>query len=272
MPARFYPDVNVVHKLRSTWTPAGFDQRAAVRGVVLALGPHVIYELARGFVARRSLSDVRAACSFLVEIKQVEYLPPLQAMIAAEFDEAMTGVPIITVLTQLNRTATRLELARLACGYGEQAAAFIARREADIQENQPNIARTNTKLLRRLRGVQTFDEFRSTLRHTGAAALMDLAKRQRIPVRPAALSRVSTRPDDFPVLTAWLNAQWHLAWVAAHHRRVPASDKLDDFRHLLESARCDAFVTEEGKLLKVGSAISPWRPCLAWDDLRARLA
>jgi hypothetical protein len=119
-----------VHNLRDRWTPREFDERAAARGVVLAVGFHVIYELARAFVRHnpRSVADVKASCSFLADIERVEYLPAVGALIEAELTEAALGVPLVTVLSPLNHVSVRLELRRLALGYAEQAVRFISRR------------------------------------------------------------------------------------------------------------------------------------------------
>ena len=95
MAIRLYPDTNVVHRLREKWTPAEFDQRAAARGVVLAVGFHVLYELGRGFVGGRSASEVRAACHFLAEIRNVEHLPQAREIIRAELFQAELGVPML---------------------------------------------------------------------------------------------------------------------------------------------------------------------------------
>jgi hypothetical protein len=82
---------------------------------------------------------------------------------------------------------------------------------------------------------------------------------------------VVQRPADFPTLITWLHAQWYCAWIAARDRRPPGRDRLDDFRHLIESAQCAAFVTGESKLVAAGQVISPSRPCITWASLKADL-
>jgi hypothetical protein len=159
LPTVVYPDINVAHALRSTWTAAEFDLRAAARGIVLAIGFHTIYELARAFVSGRYVRDVRLTCGFLAEIHHVEYLPTVQKLIAAEFDLARFGVHVITVLPSINQFATRLELTRLSYGYADRAAAFIARREAAISVDHPRITRENIAALKRLRKIRTSRNF-----------------------------------------------------------------------------------------------------------------
>src|SRR5437016_5660916 len=142
------------------WTSAQFDERAEARDITLSIGPHLIYELGRGFVSGRDTSEVRSACGFLAEIQQIEFLPTLEASIAAEFDQATLAVPIITVLDPINQAAARLALAQLARGDAKEAATFIARREVSIRVVSPEITQLNSARLRALRKVRTFDEFR----------------------------------------------------------------------------------------------------------------
>ncbi len=242
-----------------------------MHGIVLAVGLHVIYELARGFVFERSIPEVRAACRFLSEIRQVEYLPQLHATVASEFDEAMHGLPIITVLPQNDQFATRLELTRLAARYCEPAARFIAAREDAVAVEHPRVAQANMRRLKALKRIRTFEEFRSRVSSGAPANLAHLAGLHGIKLKRGAASRVLARPKDFRLLTAWLHVQWYFAWIATRHRVPPAWDKRDDFRHLLESARCDGFVTIEAALRKIGAVITPWRPCLSWEEFRAML-
>jgi len=57
-----------------------------------------------------------------------------------------------------------------------------------------------------------------------------------------------------------------MLFVAVMHGVDPAEDAQDDLRHLIESARCDLFVTADGKLLRRVSLLSPSRPGQSWED------
>jgi hypothetical protein len=267
---RVYLDTNVVHVLHATWTPAQFDRRARVRDIILTIGPNVIYELARAFVSGRETGQVREACRFLSEAEQIEHLPTLEELICAEFDQAALGVPIVTVRGGLNHVAAQLALARLARGDAQEAAAFIARREASIRVVTPQISQENRTRLRALRKVRTFPIFRQRLWPTAGPQLRELAAfHQRGDIPQACIRRILTTATEFPVLNAWVNAQWYCAWVATHH--ATTTGKLDDLRHLLESARSNRFVTSDDWLLGAAPMISPSRPCWTWDQLRSVL-
>jgi hypothetical protein len=54
-----------------------------------------------------------------------------------------------------------------------------------------------------------------------------------------------------------------MAYVAAVHQVVPAQDKRDDFRRLIESAASDVFVTGDEDLAKRSQEICPYRPTIS---------
>ena len=183
MQERFYPDTNVIQRMCGAWTPPEFDRRAAAADVVLTLGLHVIYELARGFLSPPHVATVKAAFEYLSQLDRVEYLPPVDDVVRAEFEEARRGVPIIAVLDPLNQSAVKLEIARLAHGQADQAAKFIAKREAGVRPAHARIARANTRKLAGLRGEKTFAEFRQRVAPTGRAVLSSLARFHRVRAR-----------------------------------------------------------------------------------------
>ena len=112
MPAQYYLDTNAIHRLRTTWLAVDFDRRASKADLVLALG-HVVYELARGFLSPGNADTIQSTFGYLAEIDQVDYLPPVDAVIAGEFDKARLGVPIIVILDPLNRVSMKHEIAML---------------------------------------------------------------------------------------------------------------------------------------------------------------
>ncbi len=120
-----------------------------------------------------------------------------------------------------------------------------------------------------LRKSPTFEAFRLRLLPSGPATLDGLAASVGIKASATICARIVARPFEFPALTAWLYAQWYMGWVAV---RGDVPGKLDDLRHLVESARCDAFVTDDGDLVKVAPKISPSRECWPWQRLQETLA
>ena len=278
---RFYPDTNVVHLLEQTWTPEAFDARARAADHVLALGFHVIYELARGFGRPARRPAVSAACRFLSAIQRLEFQPDIHAIVRADFHRAVTGLELVTVLSPANQLLTRQEIVMMAAGRTAAAALpFIEKRESRTRLYHPQTALANMRSIRSAldgnalarRLCRTFQGFRQYMSLTAPPMLRRLASGQRVRVTEPGIRLILADHERFPVVTTWLNAQWYLMWVSTMYQNVPARDKLDDFRHLTESARCDVFVTAERGLLKRAHDIRPFRPTISWDDLRARLS
>lgn len=274
MQRRFYPDANVVHLVQATWGTTGFEERARSADCHLALGLHIIYELARGFIFPRHIETAKGVFKFLSELDRLELLPPLDAVVRAEFHLAATGVPIITVLEPHNQLLARQEILKLASGYADDARQFISARESDISLRHPEIARSNMMLARdflsrnpdRRPQMRTFAGFREQVLPTGRQTLRNLATRHGITVHDSRLDAILNDPGLFPVLNTWLNAQWYLVYVSAMHQAVPSPDKLDDFRHLIESANCDVFVTNDTELVHRSQTIQPFRATSSWNN------
>jgi hypothetical protein len=276
MPRKFYADTNVIHLLLSTWGPEGFEERARAADCTLGLGIPVIYELARGFLFPELIQTAKRAFQLLSKIEHLEVLPTIDALIRAEFHLASTGIPLITVLQPYNRLLARQEILKLANGFTDDACQFISRRESDVLAEHRRIARANMELARdflsqhpeRRKQMKTFNGFRTQVLPTAQAALRDLAAQHGILVGESSLDRIPYNPERFPVLNTWLNAQWYIVYVAAMHENVPSSDKIDDFRHLVESALCDIFITNDADLVKRSRDIRPFKATSSWEDFK----
>lgn len=100
----------------------------------------------------------------------------------------------------------------------------------------------------------------------GVDVLKQLTAQHGFRVRDSTYTTVLRSPEEYPVLTTYLNCQWHMLFVAVMHGVDAADDAQDDLRHLIESARSDLFVTADRKLLRRVSALSPSRPGQSWED------
>jgi len=273
---RFYPDTNVAHRLRTSCSPASFDALARSRGTTLALGFHVVYELARAFLSGHNVDDVKATCDFLADVNQIEYQPALLRLIESELHLAETRIPLLTALAPLNQVSTRLELRRLARGDAARATQFISQRETRVETLRQEIAFENRSLLQgqlpedreSKARRQTFDGFREQVNKLGLGVdvLKQLTAQHGFSVRDSTYRTILRSRGEYPVLTTYLNCQWHMLFVAVIQGVDPADDAQDDLRHLIESARCDLFVTADRKLLGRVSLLSPSRPGQSWED------
>jgi hypothetical protein len=279
MPLLFYPDTNTIHLIRSTWTPAQFDSRASALGFTLCIG-HQSYELARSFLHNHSQRAVQDTFAFLAEIECIDYLPNVNASIAKELYLAKTGLPIITVVGPLNRTAVKFELLRLARGSAHEARRFIARRESNIAKDKKRITQLNQESARkaelldpsRANAIKTFERLQEELATGRAGWLHNFSKRKghKVPLR--AVERILADPARYPLLNTIVSSQEYLYFITAFQKSEPGKDTLDDFRHLVESSICDLFVTNDLSLIRQAEKICPYKPTWTWESFKSHFA
>lgn len=280
MPRRLYPDVNVVHLLRAAWTAEEFDALAQSADCNLTLGFHVVYELARAFLYAEHIETAKEAFHFLSDIERLDFLPTIKVLLGAEFHLAVVGVPLVTTLGPDDQVLIRHEILKLSLGHADNARRFISAREAEISVGHPQVAQANMDVtndfLARNPGLRpqmrTFSVFRQEAMQTAPRLLRNLARQHEIGLPDYATDRVLADPNRFPVLNTWLNAQWHLAFIASMHGTVPSADRLDDYRHLVESVTCDALVTNDEGLQRRSHDIRFFRMTLAWHAFKPSFA
>lgn len=276
MSFRFYPDTNVLHLIHSTWTPAQFDSRASTLNFCLCIG-HQTYELARSFLYNHSQEAVQRAFSFLATIERIDYLPNVNTSIATELYLAKTGLPIVTVVGPLNRVATKLELHRLARGSVHEARRFITKRENNIARDKRVITKLNQNVAKqaklvdaeRTAAIKTFEKLQEELAPGRGAWLQKFAHGKGHNVPLGTIQRILANPVGYPVLNTIVSSQEYLFFITAFQKSQPGKDTLDDFRHLVESAMCDVFVTNDLSLIRQAEKIRPYKPTWPWETFKA---
>lgn len=273
--SRFYPDTNVIHELCSALTPAEFDLKAQTAGLRLCLG-HQTYELARSFLYDHPQGAVKRAFTFLSEVRCIEFLPDVNHCIEAEAYLAQAGIALVTVVDPLNQVATRQELMKLARGNADDACAFISKRENNIAIDKMKVTKQNQSAAeqaraidrQRARQVKTFELLQRELKAGRAEWLKKFLQKNGQSLTISAINRILNDPSRFPLLNTIVNSQEYLYFISAFHRTSPGKDTLDDFRHLVESAWADKFVTKETNLLHQAAKICPFKACVSWQEFK----
>jgi len=225
-----------------------------------------------------SRAEVQAAGSFLAELEMIDFVPTVDKLLRRDFHRAVQGVELVTVVDPLNRIALRQELFALGDGNSARADQFIRDREGRALRAHREVATENARTfrdalrrpeLKRLR--HSLAAFREHFRSQDETMLREVAEQHNVELSAPAVRRILGAPDRYPVVSAFLLAQWHLTWVAASQAEGPASDKRDDLRHVIESATSDLFVTADGNLARLARTLSPYRPVMDWRDFAGRL-
>ena len=63
-------------------------------------------------------------------------------------------------------------------------------------------------------------------------------------------------------------ANMYLFFVQMTRKVVPATDKVDDHRHVIEASYCDAFITNDNQLLSNLGKINSHLEAISWRALR----
>lgn len=275
MACRFYPDTNVIHLIRSSWTPVQFDSKARAADYTLCIG-HQTYELARSFLYDHCQQDVKEAFDFLAEIECIDYLPQVNSCIEREIYLAETGMSLVTVVGPLNRAATKQELLKLARGSADDARSFIAKRERNVAEDKKRVTELNqasakaAKALdrRRTKAIKSYEMLQKELAPAHPGWLQDFAKRKGHKVTRYGIDRILADPVRYPLLNTIVASQEYLYYITAFHKTEPGRDTLDDFRILVESSVCDRFVTNDEDLIKQSRRIRQFSPALSWAEFK----
>lgn len=277
-----YLDNNAVAYLAATWSAKESARLLTAKREQIMLGTHVIYESARALLNKRLREPVQHRFTVLAELAErqlVDFLPDGRALRRAEYEEAVTGVPVLKALSRLNYVATMEAIRKLARGDSAAADAFIAGREAHHQGERPATtrriviaSRRGPDPLPRLARRTSWDAYLTTAREAqGVGKLRAQATQDGVRLATGTAQRILRNPAAYPVLSTWLNCELRLTWQAARTRKAPASSRMDDYRHLIESAGCTRLVTADPGLRCLAPVLSPFRPCIGWEDWRAQL-
>lgn len=178
----FYPDINAFQFTREIWSPSDFRDRCQSADCKLALGTHVMYELFRS-VNKGNVGIAQVSFRFLSEIKtSIELVPTINEVIRAEFDFAQFGTPMITVVGPINQITYWEPIEKGVLGHFEEAKQFISKRECEIANEEPRIAKHNEKVFGEMtspeqrKKMKVFEGFKQELLPTlGPGYLRNLA-------------------------------------------------------------------------------------------------
>jgi hypothetical protein len=224
------------------------------------VGLHTIYELARTFMDANG--HVRGQTLFrFVQDLDPAVSPGSSALMVEEIHRLRTGTAVLPFLDHLNQAATRLEIARLAGGvFDDRARGFIERREQEVEEHHPHLMRQYISYVNELRSADSeavprlslFEDAVKRFHRKVPELIRDLVQRE---VTDREALRLSEQLDHFPAIRSGVRANLYLMWICIANNVVPAFDKLDDYRHIIEASYADALVTEDEQLRRTAPRI-----------------
>jgi hypothetical protein len=255
----------------------GSDLRALLEDhrAVPTTGLHTIYELARTFLLPEGRARGMALFTLLADLDPVYQAEPLR-LLEREYVASRTGTAVIPVLAPLDTDAARLEVARLARGdFDAQARDFLQAREADVRDGFPRqygrfmakVERLAPRRSPRARSLRTFESVLALGDRNGGDLVREIMY-GRISRDDGA--RMWRRLDDFPTLRTIARANAYLSTTPIAHRRRPALDKIDDYRHVIEASYCQVFITADEQLARTAPKLHPDLRVVRFAELIAR--
>lgn len=238
------------------------------RGFTPVIGFHTIYELAKTFL-NESKGEIAKTLFQIVADIEAEYSEESHEILYQEFNHCFEMKPIKPFLDGCKRTDTLREVRKLAGGvFDDRARNFIEAREMRFRIDHPQISQNNIQAFvenpptNRLR---TFEEVLGYYNNGIPSVVAQIFGGKASQEQAQAVSKLL---EHYPGIRAAVRANMYLIYVQVVQKVVPATDKVDDHRHVMEASYCDAFITSDTQLLKNLEKINPCLEPVSWQTLR----
>lgn len=169
----------------------------------------------------------------------------------------------------VNNRTRKAKLAKLAAGvFDERARSFIESRERRFRADHPQIAKNNIRAFAESppqNRVRTFEEFIAYFSNGQPEVVVQIFK-GKLSLEQAAAVIASV--ERYPAIRAAVLANMYLFFVQMVQKVTPATDKVDDHRHVIEASYCDAFISNDNQLLSNLAKINPRLEPISWGAIR----
>lgn len=257
--------------VRAGVEPVDFAIRLAKRGLTPCVGFLTINESAQAILSDRG--DFARQMFRVISGIDPRILADPASLYKREIHLLRVGESVGPYSDEAQEQFSKDELARLA--NGEISHEFLsmveARRRAKF-EDWPITMQGYLDSVRGLRreapkSVPAFRTFRQVEAHFLPKLSAMVQALDELDLHAGEAEQIAERIDSFPAIRSsiyfWLNAQY----ICLAHGTTPSVDKVDDYRHCIESSYCDLFVSNDHQLLRSLERMQPRVAPLAISDL-----
>lgn len=220
------------------------------QGFVPAIGFHTIYELAKTFLNDGKVDVARTVFQIVADLDPV-YCEESYEILCQEVNHCFAQKLIRPFLDGDKKSDTISEVEKLASGiFDERARSFIEGRERRFRADHPQISKNNIRMFSEhppQNRVRTFEDFTAYFSNGQSEVVVQIFK-GKLSLEQAAAVIASI--ELYPAISAAVLANMYLFFVQMVQKVTPATDKVDDHRHVIEASYCDAFITNDNQLLK----------------------
>jgi len=232
------------------------------KGYSPVIGIHVIYELARSFLDPKNF-QIGQELFTIVKDLDPSYSPPPIKLFEQEILKLRTGSAVLPFLDHLGQTCIRAEVQRLSMGiFDDTAEQFIRKRQAEIELDHPIAGQAYIAHIHSVRSnneaqninLKTFEDVLSYFQPQIPDAIYERMKGR---ITQSEAKEIAKRLDYFHAIRSTVMADVYLNFICIVHGNTPGFDKLDDYRHVIESSYSDALITGDNQLYKSANKINP---------------
>ena len=183
-------------------------------------------------------------------------------MLNKEVLKLKTKSVVLPFLDYLNYVSTKFELNKLAGGYFDQNAEnFIRKREQEIRKDDSiflgsylqhvkDVKKNNPSLFKKLK---TYNDVIAYFSPEIPEYIIEILRGSVTRHEATVLSR---NLNSYPTLRSAIRANLYFQFIMITQKTLPSSDKVDDYRHVIDASYSELFITEDNQLGKTAKKIN----------------
>jgi len=231
------------------------------------IGLHVIYELARTFLAKGK-EDLAASYFNILSDMKPEISEAPEEVIFSEISSSIRGTKVLKFISSSRRQETYDEISELSNGvFDDEAMNFINTRDKEFKAEHKQLGTKNVSLFTEnppSEKLRTFEDVYSYYRNDIPILIHQIAQGK---VSEEHCNKLFHQLDKYPSLRSTVLANIYLVFIAVVHKNTAATDKVDDHRHIIEASYCSAFITNENQLLSNLKKINNRIKGIKWSSI-----
>jgi hypothetical protein len=225
------------------------------------IGFHVIYELARTFLSSNK-DEIAKTLFEIVRDLNPDISEEPKVILPNEYNWYSNGIRFDCFLSGMRKYLAREEIVKLAMGvFDDSARTFISSRDMKFKEEHPVMGREQVNIFLNNPPVKKLHSFEDVVKYYESDIPILIEQIYKGAASTDEAKDMAGKIDQFPCLKATVMANLYLDFIVVVHKTPPATDKVDDHRHIVDASYCDVFVTEENQLLanvpRINSRLKP---------------
>lgn len=268
-----YLETSVINKAQNLGL-SGQDIRNSLEKIELqsVIGTHTIYEIGRTFLDKAQNKKGQDLFA-IIEDLEPSFVPTTRNLLNQEVSKYRTNSIVLPFFNHFNYISTKLEISKLSLGYFDQVAErFIKKREQEIIKDDSiflgnylqhvkDVKKKNPSLFKNLK---TYDNVVSYFSYKFPEYIVRILRNS---VTKHEAIGISRNLNSFPILRSVIRANLYFQFIMIRHGVLPSSDKVDDYRHIIDASYAELFITRDSQLGRTVKKINPDLSVKYFEDI-----